>query len=169
MDANNVHFLAFHPFENSQDICSYLTKQFAGALHRYFNGYTYDQRISGLDALGITRVYVNATGDNDYFDSKLTAPQTSSLFVLAVNAEMLIRNRRSALLKALANGCELEFLLASGTSELVREMEAMEIADGRPIDYRPILELIANTEPGLKDLLSGGQELYITSLSLPIH
>lgn len=89
-------------------------------------------RDAGLDELGILRVFATATEGNKCFSSRLMSAR--KIRILAVNAEMLWRNMSETIKGALKNGATFELLMATQGSELVREMEEMEIADGRERD-----------------------------------
>lgn len=99
-----------------------------------------DGRVRGLDKLGIVRVYKTATEDNDYFDDHLR--NARKIQILAVNVEMLLRNRPVAIKEALKQGAEIQVLIATKDSELVKEMEAIEIGDGRDPNSRSIPKCI---------------------------
>jgi len=73
--------------------------------------------------------------------------------VLAATAEMLFRNVRAALVKAIAQGCCVTVLLATAKSELVRDLDQMEIAAGRPPDARPVHKGITEARHLLLDFL----------------
>lgn len=110
-----------------------------------------DQRDKVLDKLGVSRAYATATEDNRYFHSKVAEAHT--IRVLAINIEMLLRNMPAPFLHALKRGAEIQVILALSDSELVEEMEAMEVADGRP-PGRSIGDCIREADGQLAGLLA---------------
>lgn len=103
-----------------------------------------------LDELGVIRVYATAKEDDAYLSRRLE--KARKIRILAMNAEMLLRNLPMPLKNALKSGANLEVLVSRPDSELVREMEEMELADGRG-PGRSIEQCIRDTEPELLSLI----------------
>ena len=103
-----------------------------------------------MDSLGITRVYTTATEDNNYFIENVS--KARKIRILAINIEMLLRNMSLPFKTALKNRTEIEVLVANPESELVQEMEKMELTDGRP-SGRSIQQCIREVEPQLINIL----------------
>ena len=103
---------------------------FSTSIFFYFLGRNHRKnREEVLDELGIYRVYSTATEDDDYFSEHVSTAR--KIRILSVNMEMLLRNLPSPFKIALKNGALVEVLIAKKDSELVNEMEQMEISDGR--------------------------------------
>ena len=72
--------------------------------------------------------------------------------MLVVTAEMVLRNLPAPFKDALGNGAQIEVLVGREDSDLVAEMDQMEIADGRQ-PGRTIKECLRQIEPELVSLL----------------
>lgn len=110
-----------------------------------------DKREQVLDALGVVRAYATAKEDDAYLSERLE--KARKIRILAVNAEMLLRNLPTPFKNALKSGTRLEVLIADPESELVSEMEQMELADGRG-PGRSIKQCVLDTEPELQSLIA---------------
>jgi hypothetical protein len=87
-----------------------------------------DMREKVLDELGVARVYATAKEDDAYLSQRIE--RAKRIRILAVNAEMLLRNLPTPFKNALKGNTTLEVLVADPDSQLVDEMERMELADG---------------------------------------
>ena len=111
-----------------------------------------NKRQKALDELGVVRVYTTATEDDVYLSEKIVAAK--NIRILAVNAEMLLKNLPTPFKGALKSGANIKVLIADPDSVLVKEMEQMEIDDGRDSGSRTIKECILQTEPEFLNLIN---------------
>lgn len=109
-----------------------------------------DKREQVLDELGVIRVYATVGEDDSYLSQRLE--RAKKIRILAMNAEMLLRNLPIPLKNALKSSTNLEVLISLPDSELVHEMEQMEKDDGRG-PGRSIEQCIRHTKPELLSLI----------------
>lgn len=82
-------------------------------------------RIAGASVqLGIVQIY--ARGHGDQHQARIMAKARGSLRILVVSGRALIFGRKEAIVDALANGANLQILLATPHSQFVRDIESAE-------------------------------------------
>lgn len=114
-----------------------------------------DKRRKVLDHLGVTRVYGTAKEDDSHLTHRLETAK--KIRILAINAEMLLRNLPMAFKNALQSGTKFEVLISLPNSEFVHELEKMR-KDGSRGQGRSIEQDIRETEPALLSLLKEAME-----------